>query len=220
MRTELISNIVKAVKIILDENDVNLNVLTTSQDQVELDTLIKGQITPAVRYIHMNAPAALLDGVPMPNAPILSSNGGGSGYINMDTEFMRPLLLQMTGWAKPVTVFMSDTDPDYVLQTSQYRGIKGNQYKPVCVLTSGVNGSTVVKRIEFYSVAASDNNPTIARSACLLYPKINGTGLSETIMICQNVYEAILYMTAGLTAQSIKDKNAEALINTAKGLIQ
>lgn len=218
MKTELITNIVKAVKILLDENDVNLNVLTASQDQVELDTLIKGQITPAVRYIHMNAPAALLDGVPMPASPIVTS--GGSGYINMDTEFMRPLLLQMTGWAKPVTVFMNDTDPDYVLQTSQYRGIKGNQYKPVCVLTSGVNGSTVVKRIEFYSVAANDNNPTIARSACLLYPKINGSGLSETIMICPNVYEAVLYMTAGLTAQSIKDKNAEALINTAKALIQ
>ena len=138
----------------------------------------------------------------------------------MDANFMRPLMLQMTGWAKPVTVFMDDTDPDYALQTSQYAGVRGSKYKPVCVLTNGNNdGGSTLKRIEFYSIGVNDT-PEIARGRYIPFPKIDGTGAGATISICPNAYEAILYMTAGLTAQSIKDSNAQALINTAKDLIK
>ena len=94
MRSELVINIVKAVKVLLDENDVNLNVLMDDQEQIQLDHIIKGMITPAVRYVHMNAPSSMLDGVAISTTPTKLSNG--TGYINMDANFMRPLILQMT----------------------------------------------------------------------------------------------------------------------------
>lgn len=218
MRSEPVINIVKAVKVLLDENDVNLNVLMDDQEQIQLDHIIKGMITPAVRYVHMNAPSSMLDGVAISTTPTKLSNG--TGYINMDANFMRPLILQMTGWAKPVTVFMDDTDPAYALQTSQYAGIRGSKYKPVCVVTNGNNeGGSTLKRIEFYSIGA-DDLATIARGRYIPFPEINGVDAAATISICPNAYEAILYMTAGLTAQTIKDSNAQALINTAKDLIK
>ena len=218
MRPEPITNIVKAVKVLLDENDVNLNVLVEDQDQIELDDVIKGMITPAVRYVHMNAPLFMLDGTAITTTPTTFSNG--TGYINMPSDFMRPLILQMTTWAKPVTVFLDDTDPACTMQTSQYAGVRGNKYKPVCILTNGNNAEgSGLKRIDFYSVGAGET-AVISRGRYIPYPQIGGAVGHETINICPNAYEAILYMTAGLTAQTIKDANANALISTAKELIQ
>ena len=60
-----ISDIIKSVKIAIDENDsAGINsILVADPDQLQLDELIRSKVVDAVRYIHQVAPSHRIDGV-------------------------------------------------------------------------------------------------------------------------------------------------------------
>lgn len=209
MTPRYVTDIVKDVKIILDENDVTTNILSEDQDQIQLDAIIASKIPMAVRDIHMSAPLHMLDGLPLTNAPF--TNQDGTGYIILPNDFMRLAILQMTDWITPVTTVIIDTDAEYIKQKSKYAGIRGNRFKPVCALTS----SNENKILEFYSVKQGEQ-AKIKKFTYIPYPQES----EGVILVCDKVYDAITYMTAGLTATTIKESNSEALINIAKGQLQ
>lgn len=207
-----ISDIIKSVKIAIDENDsAGINsILVADPDQLQLDELIRSKIVDAVRYIHQVAPSHRIDGVTASATATISQSGKVT--IPLPADFMRIVIFKMTGWTRPITDPISDTSPLYAMQHSKYTGIKGGSEKPVAAITS-VAGQKV---LEGFSSPAGDS---IEKLVYLPVPKIEGTSPNETISICNQLLQPIIYQCAGLVAMTYKDELAKSLFEIAQSYL-
>ena len=207
-----ISDIIKSVKIAIDENDsAGINsILVADPDQLQLDELIRSKIVDAVRYIHQVAPSYRIDGVTASATATISQSGKVT--IPLPADFMRIVIFKMTGWTRPITDPISDTSPLYAMQHSKYTGIKGGVEKPVAAITS-VAGQKV---LEGFSSPAGDS---IEKLVYLPVPKIEGTSPNETISICNQLLTPVIYQCAGLVAMTYKDELAKSLFEIAQSYL-
>ena len=207
-----ISDIIKSVKIAIDENDsAGINsILVADPDQLQLDELIRSKIVDAVRYIHQVAPSHRIDGITASATATISQSG--KVIIPLPADFMRIVIFKMTGWTRPITDPISDTSPLYAMQHSKYTGIKGGSEKPVAAITS-VAGQKV---LEGFSSPAGDS---IEKLVYLPVPKIEGTSPNETISICNQLLQPIIYQCAGLVAMTYKDELAKSLFEIAQSYL-
>ena len=209
MQTVLVSDIIKEVKIILDENIVDDAVLTADANQLQLLDLIKSRIIDAVRSIHEAAPSELLDdGLTIPGATVTLQDG--SGYITLPDDFMRLVIFQLATWSRPVVVPISDTDPKYFMQKSRFLGIRGGTDKPVCAITTGAS----CRILEFYSIAPG-TTASVVKAKYLPLPSIS----NDSIQVCKKLYRPILYECAGLVALTYKDEVAKSFFEVAKSYL-
>ena len=207
-----ISDIIKSVKIAIDENDsAGINsILVADPDQLQLDELIRSKIVDAVRYIHQVAPSHRIDGVTASATATISQSGKVT--IPLPADFMRIVIFKMTGWTRPITDPISDTSPLYAMQHSKYTGIKGGSEKPVAAITS-VAGQKV---LEGFSSPTGDS---IEKLVYLPVPKIEGTSPNETISICNQLLTPVIYQCAGLVAMTYKDELAKSLFEIAQSYL-
>lgn len=209
MQTVPVSEIVKAVKIILDENMDNNSILSDDSNQLQQDELIKSRVVDAVRAVHEAAPSDMLDdGLNMPAAPVTLQDG--SGYIDLPSDFMRLIIFELNTWRRPVTSPISDTDPKYYMQKSRFLGIRGGPEKPVCAITTGVDGRV----LEFYSVAPG-SQAVVRKAKYLPLPVID----NGNIDVCKKLYAPILWECAGLVALTYKDEFAKSFFEVSKSYI-
>ena len=215
MRTVQITDLIKDVKIILNENIQNDPILLEDANQIELDELITGRIVDAVRSIHEAAPSDMLDdGLDIPGAITMYGGTGdhdGTGYVALPADFMRLVIFKLTAWKRPVVLAIADTDPKYPMQKSRFLGIRGGVDKPVCAITTGVEG----KILEFFSVAPGAITPTKEKAKYLPLPKIE-TG---TILVCNKLYTSVLYECAALVSLTFKDEIAKSFFEIAKSYL-
>lgn len=210
MQVVTISELVRDIKIILDENTENISVLEDDTDQLQLEDIIKSRIVDAVRSIHEAAPSDMLDdGLNITSSPVTLQDG--SGYVPLPDDFMRMIIFKLETWSRPVIVPIADTDPLYFAQNSKFRGIKGGPDKPVCAITTGTSGRV----LEFFSVAPG-TNAIIQKAKYLPLPKIE----DDTIKVCRKLLQPIRYQCAGLAALTVKDQNAASFFEVAKSYIE
>lgn len=210
MQVVTISDLVRDVKIILDENTENISVLEDDTDQLQLEDIIKSRIVDAVRSIHESASSDMLDdGLNIGSTPVTLQDG--SGYIPLPDDFMRMVIFKLVTWSRPVIVPIADTDPLYFAQRSRFIGIRGGTDKPVCAITTGVNGRV----LEFFSVVPG-TSAVIEKAKYLPLPRIE----DDTIKVCRKLLQPIRYECAGLVALSVKDQNAASFFEVAKSFIE
>ena len=217
MQTVPVSDVVREVKIILDENISETPVLVDDPDQLQLDDHIKARIVDAVRSIHEAADSSLLDdGLLIPltvdGLPTVQVNPDGSGYVKLPDDFMRLVIFKMTVWKRPVIMAISDTDPRYFLQKSRFMGIRGGVDKPICAITTG----EASKVLEFYSLPPGELDTSVEKARYLPLPAIE---TDDTIKMCRKLVRPIYYQCAALVALSRQDPSAPNLFEIAKSYL-
>lgn len=213
-----VSLIVEKVRVALDENQTTTSLLTGSSETLSLNAIIEQKIAHAARQITERAPSHLLDGgvafatsLTWPSA----ATGMGYGWTALPADFMRLVIFQMSDWARPVLNPIKDTDPEYFLQKSNFKGIKGSTAKPVCAITTYETG----KVMEFYSCGAG-LGVTVKTARYLAYPEAKISNEVLVYDLCPKLFDAIIYQTAGLVAMTYKDAISGTLFQIAETFLK
>lgn len=197
-----IEDIVRDVRIAIDENARSASLIVEGDlDTLTLDEIIKSKIADSVKRVEMNAPVHLLDSGLNFGDDGVYWNANLSGWIILPDDFMRMLVFRMSDWQRSVYDTIDVSDELYALQSSPFKGIRGNPDKPVCAITLRPEG----KVLEFYS--CNSKEATVQQAVYLSVPRIEDGG----IHICEKCYSAVVYYVAALTEQTVGNADAAKL---------
>lgn len=214
-----IEEIKKEVRVILDKNLSSTPLIDIGDiDSLTIDEVIESKIADAVRAVHSNAPAYMLDkGKPFADSIGWDAGKGtGSGYVPLPDDFLRLISFQMTDWLVPVTEAITEEDPKYAMQKSRFAGIKGNPEKPVVAIAKWPIGLV----LEFFSCTGGET-VAVKRARYISIPKImKAEGGIKQIEICEKLKAAALYYCAYLSAVTLGIDTAEELKNISNKLIE
>lgn len=197
----------------MDRNRITQALITSADPDTEmLDDLIESKITEAVERVHMQAPYHLLenghnldadtaDDEDDSNDTTLIWGDQCSGRLLLPDNFMRLVVFEMSDWERPVYTPITESNPQYKLQRSRVKAMRGNPQRPVCAIVQRPEGKT----LEFYS--CKSESATITQGVYLPYPEVDALG---GIDISQRCYTAVLYTTAALAALAMGDADASA----------
>lgn len=200
------------VRIAMDENKTSEQLITDGDiDTLSLNEIIRSKIEEAVRRVEAVAPAHLLEEGHVFGDSIYWENDG-CGWVLLPDDFMRLVAFRMSDWERTCYTAISANDPQYALQSSRYKGIRGNVQKPVCAIVNRAEG----KVLEFFSC---DSEEAYAKRASYIpYPEIDE---DEGIDISERCYTAVVYTVASLvqTALGAYDR-AEQFSALAKSILE
>ncbi len=189
-----ILQIVRDVRIAIDENKTGEQLIADEDvDTLSLDEIIRSKIVEAVRRVLTAAPVHLLDGG-LPFCDAVYCRDKGAGWALLPCDFMRLIIFKMSDWERPVYDAITAADPEYQLQHSRYKGIRGNPQKPVVAIVSRQEGRV----LELYSCENED--ATVEQSLYLPLPEIDKDGGIE---IPERCYQSVVYTAASLTLATI-----------------
>lgn len=207
-----IETVSQDVRIAIDENKISEQLISDEDiDTLSLNEIIRSKIEEAVRRVETTAPTFLLEeGHDFGDSVFWEENG--SGWTLLPDDFMRLITFRMSDWERTCYNAISVDDPLYDLQSSRYKGVRGNVQKPVCAVVNRAEG----KALEFYSCNSTD--AYVKRATYLPYPKIDE---DDGIDISERCYTAVVYTTAALvlTAYGANDR-AEQLNALAKSILE
>lgn len=184
-----VGNIVRDVRVAIDENQTSEQLITDEDiETLSLEELIRSKICEAVRMVVTEAPFHLLDGG-RPFGEDVYWRSGGRGWTLLPDDFMRLGVFKMSDWERPVYMAITAADPQYQLQFSRCRGVRGNPQKPVVAIVSRAEGLT----LELFS--CRDESATVEQAVYYPVPSIDRYGGIE---IPERCYRAVVYMTGAL----------------------
>lgn len=207
-----IETVSQDVRIAIDENKTSEQLLGDEDiDTLSLNEIVRSKIEEAVRRVETTAPTFLLEeGHTFGDSVFWEDNN--SGWTLLPDDFMRLIAFRMSDWERTCHNAISVDDPLYDLQSSRFKGVRGNVQKPVCAVVNRAEG----KALEFYS--CNSEEAYVKRATYLPYPKIDD---EEGIVISERCYTAVVYTTAALvlTAYGANDR-AEQLNALAKSIME
>ena len=207
-----IETVSQDVRIAIDENKTSEQLLGDEDiDTLSLNEIIRSKIEEAVRRVETSAPTFLLEeGHEFGDSVFWEENG--SGWTLLPDDFMRLITFRMSDWERTCYNAISVDDPLYDLQSSRYKGVRGNVQKPVCAVVNRAEG----KALEFYSCNSED--AYVKRASYIPYPEIDE---DEGIDISKRCYTAVVYMTAALVLTAYGDSERSAQLTTlAKSIFE
>lgn len=208
-----VSDLVKEVKVLLDRNQESAGLLTPDDtDTLSQAELIESKIVDSARIIEEEAPYYLVAGKNILNlvAPTFTKIGDTYiGRIALPTDFMRLLTIQMDDWDRPAKIISSE-DEEYHLQFCKYSGVRGNPHKPVAALVQSSSGD-----LELELFASKSLKAKLKYGTYIPIPSIS----NGSIMICEKLKDAIVYMAGYLTCISLGDTDtASGFLGVARKL--
>ena len=209
-----IDDILRDVRVALDLN-ITSEALENDVDTLSVDDIIRSNIERSAYIIERDAPLHLLDeGKDFGDCSISwrSNVGYGMGSILLPDDFLRLVSFQMSDWSMPVSTFIDESDPLYLLQQSRYEGIRGNPQHPVVAIVHKPIG----KVLEFYSCKCG-NSAYVKQAMYISCPKAD----MGYIDICERLKDAIVYHIAYMTCCSMGNSQlGEIMLNTSKGFLE
>lgn len=181
-------------------------------DTLELDELIESKIEPGVRLTLMEAPPALLESghqLSREKQGAFHIDADGRGWVNLPSDFLRLLCFRMSDWERPVFSAISESDPEYELQSSRYKGLRGTPQKPVVAIVRRMEGLA----LEFYS--SKDATATPVQCLYMPEPKIEDGGID----LPRRCYGAIVCRIGALVLATLGDQGNAALVEMSRGLL-
>lgn len=207
-----IETVSQDVRIAIDENKTSEQLLGDEDiDTLSLNEIVRSKIEEAVRRVETTAPTFLLEeGHTFGDSVFWEDNN--SGWTLLPDDFMRLIAFRMSDWERTCYNAISVDDPLYDLQSSRFKGVRGNVQKPVSAVVNRAEG----KALEFYS--CNSEEAYVKRATYLPYPKIDD---EDGIDISERCYTAVVYTTAALvlTAYGANDR-AEQLNALAKSIME
>ena len=207
-----VADIVKDVRITLDQNQVE-SILAADDDTLELDDIIYKKITEAAMRILREAPLRMVDGtIPLPEPVTIEDENTCcrmwvpvKAVIRLPDDYLRLAIVKMSDWKTPLRVAVLDTSDIYQTVTSEFDGIRPNQSRPLAVETEDMDGPI----LELWG--SSDEKATLAQGRYIGQPRVRDGVLNFPKLL----YDALVNMTAALTAQAYKDNAAQSLMQLA-----
>lgn len=216
-----ISQLVKDVRVCLDENDVQNILLASEANTLQLDDIIKSKIGEAIDGVLTSAPLELLGiGVEATGDGIAveweDGNIADDGELRMCSiarpeDYLRLVGAKMPDWDYVVVEPISMYSDEYKMQKSRYSGIKGNPQRPI--VAEVVRGSGCY--IELYT----------SRSREIEFVRyIPRTSVQESSVSVDiphaSLYRVIVYQIAGLVCVTLHEaEHAQTLFGIAEGLL-
>lgn len=207
-----IHEVERDVRVCLDQNMRDKQLLTDGDvGTLALDEIIRSKVPEAVRLIHRQAPAYLLEeGHNFGDAVYWGDQE--SGWVLLPDDFMRLVVFEMSDWEQAVYSAISTEDPAYGIQRQRVKALRGTAQRPVCAMAQRPEG----KVLEFYS--CKSESAYVSRGVYLPYPKIDEGG---GIDICERCYEAVVYAAAALVLLTLGEaEKSTALSEISKTLLQ
>jgi hypothetical protein len=193
------------VRIAIDENKTNEQLINDGDiDTLSLNDIIRSKIVEAVQRVESTAPAHFLEEGHLFGRSVYWETNG-SGWTLLPDDFMRLIAFRMSDWERTCYTAIYVNDPLYDLQSSRYKGIRGNTQKPVCAIVNRPEG----KALEFYS--CKKNNAYVQRASYIPYPMIDE---ADGIDISERCYTAVIYTTAALVLTAYGANERAAAMST------
>lgn len=206
-----VDEIAKDVRIALDRNMSSDRLAELGDvDTLSLDQVIISKIAEAVERVHSEAPSYLLESGHNFGGEVYWGKMG-SGQVLLPDDFMRLILFKMSDWSRPVYHAISEEEPEYSLQSSRFRGIRGTAQKPVCGILIKPEG----KVLEFYS--SKGESATVEAAVYLPYPTIDPQGGIE---ICNRCYTGVVYTISSLVLSAYGDNGSAIMSDLAKTVLK
>ena len=201
----------RAVRVAIDMNrgDEPL-IMEGDTDTLTLDEIIYAKLADAVRLTEMEAPLFMLESGHDFGEDNVFIGEDGKGFIILPDDFMRLISFRMSDWRRTVYDAISESDPQYALQSSRFKGICGNPEKPVVAIVRRSEG----KVLEFYSCKTEE--ATVAQATYLPIPKIDRDG---GIDVAEDCYRAAVYRAASLALASVGDQLSTTMLEISKSLL-
>lgn len=213
-----IDDIVRDVRICLDENDVQNALLADDVQTLMLDDIIKSKVGEAIDGVVVNAPVDLLGaGEAM---EITDIEWSGEGNVNdselrmcrvkKPADMLRLVGAKMPDWDYSVSELTPENTDTYKMQKSKFAGMRGNPQSPIVADVLGGDG----RYLELYS----------SRKRTIEYiryiKRVSMQDLSADIAIPTALYRVIVYQIAGLTCVALREaEHAQTLFGIADGLL-
>lgn len=207
-----VADIVKDVRITLDQNQVE-SILAADDDTLELDDIIRKKITESALRILREAPLRMIDGtVALPEPVTIEDEDSDEqvpvkSVIRLPDDYLRLAVVRMSDWKTPLRVAVLDTSDIYQTVTSEFDGIRPNEYRPLAVETEDADGPI----LELWG--SSNADATLEQGRYIGQPRVRDGVLNFPKLL----YPALVNMTAALTAQAYKDNAAQSLMQLAVG---
>lgn len=184
-----LEELVKEVRITLDENASQSAYLKENRDNLELDEIIISKLPEAARDVTESCPIESLDPVEM-DVSVTSTEGGG--IITLPDDFLRFVSLRMSGWNRSVTSLAAEGSDIDMMQRNPYT--RGTSTKPVCVFTHTESGK---KAIEYFGSSSS-----VDKALYMPLPDIEKEGGVDVLPISTLLRKSIVRRAAGLVLLS------------------
>lgn len=207
-----VADIIKDVRITLDQNQAE-SILAADDDTLELDDIIRKKITEAAMRILREAPLRMIDGTIALPEPVTIEDADNEAQVSIRSvirlpdDYLRLAIVRMSDWKTPLRVAVLDTSDIYQTVTSEFDGIRPNQYRPLAVETEDADGPI----LELWG--SSDAEATLEQGRYIGQPRVRDGILNFPKLL----YPALVNMTAALTAQAYKDNSAQPLMQIAVG---
>ena len=200
----------RAVRVAIDMNkgDEPL-IMEGDTDTLTFDEIIYAKLADAVRLVETEAPLFMLESGHDFGECDTYIGEDGKGFIILPNDFMRLISFRMSDWTRTVYEAISESDPQYALQSSRFKGICGNPEKPVVAIVRRSEG----KVLEFYSCKTEE--ASVAQATYLPIPKIDRDG---GIDVAEDCYRAAVYRAASLALASVGDQLATTMLEISKSM--
>lgn len=202
-----VDDIIKDVRICIDEIALNDSEFVGMQDNSEMETIIRSKIIDAMRYVHGNADWSLLE----PDVKLSMETEGVSvadkiGKVKLPDNFMRLCYARFSSWPLFLHEPIYWNDKEYATLSNPYA--TGTWERPKIAMTIH-NGKT----LELYK--AKDDTDVI-EVGILTEPAITTTEeLGEQIFVSEKLERALIYYIAGLTLLTYNEQRADNFFNMA-----
>ena len=224
MAVRYLSDMVREVRIQLDELQINPSGFAVGSDNEDLDTIIRDQIGKAIEFCYAHADLSLMapnqrftsptfvtaDDAGIKNAPancyVARVDLDQSQPTYQNTKLLRLCYARCSSWSRDVTEPVYWTDASASKLKNWYT--TGTPDRPaVYIWRKAENGHMMA---DLYTTDDSDS----VEVAIVRKPDVTD-GSTPTIEIDNRLYDAVIMYTAGLTLVTLKDEHADALLNQA-----
>lgn len=208
-----VSELVKAVRALLDEGDgKELNSLDDTET-LRLDEIIRSRLIESTRHTLATAPLSMI-GAGLEFGETIhwyKQEGHGAGYVLLPKDFLRLVTFQMSDWMKEVHDPIAVTSQEYLLQRSRFSGVRGCPERPVTAIINQPQGMA----LEFFSCTGGDG--TYVRQAQYIpYPRI----IKKRIYVPPLCQRSVIIRTAYLTAVTMRRETlAKRLLQNNRNIL-
>lgn len=203
MEQALIEDLVKEVRITLDENRLEYSYLEENNtDNMDLNEIIRAKLLDSIRIILEACPVSLLS----PIAMSISEEGkitgdDGSGTVTLPEDFLRLVSFKLKTWNRAVVNAAEEGSSIDLMQRNTFT--RGTPIKPVCVFSHNEKGERTMEYFTAGKDSGGKYDHAIQRALYVKIPSVteNNDG-QESVIIPKLLRFAIINYCAGLTETS------------------
>ncbi len=202
-----VKDIIEKVKICIDEIGLNDAEFVGTQDNQEMDTIIRSKIAEAVRFIKGNADWDYIEPDTVITSGTISGKVGDNQVVSvtLPSNYLRLCYARLSSWP----LYLSDpiywNDKEYATLCDQYATGTWERPKLALVMKPG-------KVLELYSAKGASDKIEVGILTDL---SSNDLTTEDNISIPVKLEPALIYYIAGLTLLTYRDSHADNMFNQA-----